>query len=158
NGSLAQLGIGQALGVDLGVNGLDLCNQLGAGSYQCVNVDLGGSLGVSEFSLQLADFFVFGGDGGGEFGLSVGQSLCRFLLEPLNFGGVFNVYLDGLIAQNYRFSGHMTLLRTVVGRSARLGIADWGCTPRITDPCLTARATFWHQGQMVHADISHFKV
>src|SRR5690606_1335359 len=158
NGSLAARGLGQAVGADLGVNGLDLCNQLGAGSYQCVNVDLGGSLGVSEFSLLLADFFVFGGDGGGEFGLSVGQSLCRFLLEPLNFGGVFNVYLDGLIAQNYRFSGHMTLLRTVVGRSARLVIADRGSAPRVTDSCLTACATTRHKGQVVHAYVSHFKI
>src|SRR5690554_7427068 len=76
NSSLAQVGVGQPFGVDLGVNGLDLCNQLGAGSYQRVNVDIGGVLGCLEVSLQLADFFVFGGDGGGEFCLSVGQSLC----------------------------------------------------------------------------------
>src|SRR5690606_39556252 len=44
NSSLAQIGVGQPLGVDLGVNGLDLRNQLGAGSYQRVNVDFSGFL------------------------------------------------------------------------------------------------------------------
>src|SRR5690606_11786608 len=110
NCSFAKLCVRQTLGVDLGVNRLDLSNQFGAGSDQRVNVDLGGFLSISEFSLELADFLVFGGDGGGEFSLGVGQGLCRFLLEPLNFGGVFNEYLDGLVAQNYRFSGHRTLL------------------------------------------------
>src|SRR5690606_37613456 len=102
NSGLAQYGVRQSFRIDLGINGLDLGYQLGAGLDQCVDVDLGGLLGVSEFGLQLADFLVFGGDGGGEFSLGVGQSLCHFLLEPLNFGGVFHEYLDGLIAQNYR--------------------------------------------------------
>src|SRR5690606_6394413 len=53
NSGLAQFGVRQSFRIDLGVNGLDLGNQLGAGSDQGVNVDLGSFLGVSEFGLQL---------------------------------------------------------------------------------------------------------
>src|SRR5690606_11598955 len=50
------------------------------------------------------------------------------------------------------------LLQTVVGRVAQLSIADRGSAPRITDSCLTACATTRHKGQVVHANVSHFKI
>src|SRR5690606_7955311 len=77
NSGLAQFGVRQSFRIDLGVNGLDLGNQLGAGRDQGVNVDLGSFLGVSEFGLQLADFFVFGLNGGLVSSLSVSQGLYR---------------------------------------------------------------------------------
>src|SRR5690606_2995570 len=111
----------------------------------CIDVNLGGFLGVSEFGLQLADFLVFGG----ELSLSVSQCLCRSLFELLNKQRIRNGNLDDRITQDNRFSSrvsHVTSFINGSGRVAQLSIADRGSAPRITDSCLTASATTRHKG------------
>src|SRR5690606_34366244 len=104
--------------------------------------------------------FVFGLNGGLVSSLSVGQGLCRSILELLNEQRVGNGNLDDRIPQDNRFSrvSHVTSFINGSGRVARLSIADRGSAPRVTDSCLTACATTRHQGQVVHAYVSHFKI